>query len=313
MVSCTESRTIPADTATNTANTPAMTSCGLDDRFSATDLGSVVHADILEEVELGNTIADNTSYLVTPGKLRLYFFANRGPMDGAVLSAVSEDGLGFVIEEGDRLEGPYGHPKLFQLENGSIRMFHLLAGGLGSSLSTDGLTFVHEEDHRITNEQAELDKIGGMSVVALPDGGFRGYFSNRGIPGEPPGEISIKSAHSEDLLVWEMDEDVRVGTDAPTLTLRRRQPFALQRPDECVTLFYQGVEGVPTRLYSATSLNGLDFTVEHPVEVAGYEGSMAGANVQITPSGDLLLYYDAIDDENGPHIRAANLVFIPSD
>jgi hypothetical protein len=189
-------------------------------------------------------------------------------------------------------------------------MFHLLPGGLGSSFSEDGIDFELEEGVRISNADAGLERIGGMSVIATQSGTWRAYFSDLGIPGEPPSATRIKSASSSDLLSWNMDSGVRIGLEAEVDSWGR-QPFALHRGGGCMTLLFQDVQNALTRLTSATSTDGLLFTEAHPVPIEGFEGSHAGANVQRLADGTWRLYYDAISQELGPHIRAASLTLIP--
>ncbi len=296
-------------TAHNTEDTPTTApGCSPGDRFTAEDLGPIIRWPDVPGLSEGATIADHTTALTASGAVRLYFWTNQGKdLENGVRSAISNDGLAFEVEEGFRIAGPYGHPKLVVLPDGGIRMFHLMPGGLGSSYSSDGLRFSLEEGLRISNADTGLDRVGGMSVIALAEGGYRGYFSNLGIPGEPPQATTLKSASSPDTLSWTVDEGVRIGEGAPFITEWSRQPYAWARGDGCVTLLYYQLKRVPTRLAYATSTDGVTFTEEHLLDVVGFDGPRAGPNVQPLLDGSLLLTYDAMDGTIGNHIRAARL------
>ena len=311
-----------AHTDTVAPTDPIATTCNTTDRFKATDLGKAITASMIDEIPTGAAIADNTSYLMEDGRVRLYFIAswhssqpptpdNGSPANG-VHSAVSNDGETFILEEGIRIGAAAGHPKLFQLDTGPIRMFHLVMDGLGSHYAEDGLTFTEEEGIRLLSADAGMDRVGGLSVIQLPDGTYRGYFSNLGEPGVPPSETTtqIKSAVSPDLLEWTVEDGVRIGDGAPTLTDKSRQPFALRRADTCVTLFYYQVATPPTKIYYATSTDGLTFDSQGRLEIEGYDGPEAGPNIQRLSDGSYIMFFDARDDTDEWHIRAARLEFV---
>ena len=282
--------------------------CSVADEYRATDLGPVIRWQDVPGLASGATIADNTSYLMADGRVRLYFWTNLGrDVANGVRSAVSADGVGFEVEDGFRISGPYGHPKRLEIDGG-IRMFHLVIGGVGSSWSPDGLNFTHEDGLRLANAATGLDRTGGVSVIPVSDGGYRAYFSDLGRPGVPPSPTRLMSARSPDSLLWTLDEGVRIGEDAPHLTSWSRQPFALTRGGACVTLFYYQLQSLPTRIAYATALDGMTFTEERLLDLAGYRGPQAGPNVQPLADGSLMLYYDAMDPDIGNHLRAARLV-----
>jgi len=80
----------------------------------------------------------------------------------------------------------------------------------------------------------------------------------------------------------------------------------MARGEGCVTLFYQRLDSPPSRLAYSTSPDGLEFTEEHQLDL-DYPGPQAGANVQLLADGSLMLYFDAMDGDEGNHIRAARL------
>ena len=300
---------------------PTTSPCASGDRFYATDLGKVIVAEMIADIPVGSAIADNTSYLTPDGKVRLYFVASyhssqpptpdNGSEANGIHSAVSADGTTFSLEDGLRIPEPAGHPKLVQLGGDQIRIFHLVTDGLGSHVAIDGLSFEAEGGVRLKSSDAGMDRVGGMSVVQTPDGLYRGYFGTLGVPGVPPSETTtmIKSATTSDMLTWAVEAGVRIGEGAQHVTEKCRQPFALARAAGCVTLFFYCIGTLPTRIKYAHTSDGLNFTEAHELVIDGYTSSAAGPNVQRLPDGSWILYFDAHDDADEWHIRAARLSF----
>jgi hypothetical protein len=289
-----------------------VSTCGENDRFAAFDLGAIVTTELMGMPD-DVAIADNSSVLTADGQVRIYFWAGKMDLEGTGChSILTSDGVEVILEDGIRVPSPYGHPKLFALENGQIRIFHLIIGGLGSHYSNNGVDFTLEEGTRISSEQSGLQRIGGMSVVQRPDGSFRGFFSNLGVPGQQPNEVvdQIKSATSFDQLNWTMDGGVRIGEGAEPLNGKPRQPFALTRNGACVTLFYQRVSSPPTKLFYATAADGFTFTQEYELEIEGWNNATAGANVQRLADGSYRLFFDAQSKELGNHIRSAGFELV---
>ncbi len=316
LASCGGSSGAAVDTASDSgsdSDTLIQPPCSESDQFVAADMGALITYELLD-MPSDVVIADQTSYRTDEGEVRLYFWAGKmGLENTGAYSVVTVDGITVSLEEGLRVPSPYGHPKLFRLDTGEIRIFHLIPEGLGSHISEDGLHFTSEEGMRISSDDAGLERIGGMSVVALPAGGYRGYFSNLGIPGVSPADTvdQIKSATSPDQLNWQIDGGVRIGQDAPHLTGRGRQPFALDRGEGCITLFYQHIDTQPTKLYYATASDGLVFGQEYALGIEGWDGPEAGANIQQLGDDSYRLFYDAQSAELGNHIRVATFQLVP--
>ena len=283
--------------------------CSVTDRFTAVDLGPVITTEFMG-MDPGVVVADHTGYRTEDGDLRLYFWAGgQGQAETGAYSVLTPDGTEPQLEEGLRIPSPYGHPKLTRATDGTFHMFHLVPNGLGSHTSPDGTTFTLLPGYRILSADTEIERVGGMSVVDLEGGGYRGYFSSLGLPGVPPEEAvdRLQSASSEDLVTWTVDGGIRIGDEAPHLTGKRRQPFALKRSGSCVTLFVQQIETVPTKLFTTTAEDGLTFTEEFEIGIEGWDFAEAGAGVLQLADGSYRLFYDAQSDELGNHIRVAEL------
>lgn len=268
-------------------------------------------------VEAGQPVADGSAVLLDDGRVRFYVFGQ----GKGIVSAVSTgtDGLAFVAEEGTRMADGHGMPRAVRLTDGRWRLFFTTGGGIGSATSDDGLTFTREPDMRITAEAAGFSsetaaggQTSGATVIALPDGGYRMYFSDLPRPGDPPGHHAIKSAVSTDMLAWTVEDGVRLGPAALALTESAEHPSVLAHEDGSVTLYYgkfegpgfAGVEG----LYQSTSVDGLTFEEER------YTGLSMGNDPDALrlPDGTLLVYYGQFDHEIGGTIRVARCTPTPA-
>ena len=282
--------------------------CSIDDQFRAIDIGPIVsYAQV--GMTLGAAIADNTSYLMQTGDVRLYFWAGQQNAKGTgVHSLRTVDGTDAIFEDGLRLPTPYGHPKVFLARDGRLHMYHLVIDGLGSHASYDGIVFSLQDGMRLSSADAALERIGGMSVLEIDSNTFRGYFSNLGIPGVPPNQVvdQIRSAVSNDLFNWASEGKILIGEGATELRGKARQPFALRRSATCVTLLYQKVDRSPTKIYYSTAPDGLSFSKEYRLNIEGWGQTEAGPNVQVLANGQYRLFYDAQNDELGNHIRVAD-------
>ena len=258
-------------------------------------------------VPAGQPVADVTSVRLADGRVRLYMFAQgRG-----IVSAVSLTGEGatFAAEPGVRLPDGSGMPRAVVLPDSRVRMFYTSADGIKSAISTDGLTFTDEPGFRITATEAGFGgtparATSGATVVSLPDGRYRMYFSDLPRPGDPPGGHVIKSAVSVDQLVWTVEPGVLLGAGAPTLKESAEHPFALANPNGSMTLYYgkygntgsANAEGV----YQSTSSDGLTFQQE---TLAVFFGNDPDALRLV--DGTLMLYYGRFDPLVGGTINAA--------
>lgn len=258
-------------------------------------------------VPAGQPVADVTSVRLADGRVRLYMFAQgRGIVSAVSLTA---EGATFVAEPGVRLPDGSGMPRAVVLPDSRVRMFYTSAGGIKSAISTDGLTFTDEPGFRITATEAGFGgttarATSGATVVSLPDGRYRMYFSDLPRPGDPPGGHGIKSAVSVDHLTWTVESGVILGAGAPILTESAEHPFALANPNGSVTLYYgkygntgsANAEGV----YQSTSIDGLTFRQE---TLAVFFGNDPDALRLV--DGTLMLYYGRFDPLVGGTINAA--------
>ena len=296
-------------------------------RYNFTDLGLVLSATGVGQTDPLAPVANPTTLLLADDRVRL-FFTNAG--DG-IASAISDDGVTFTYES-IRISGPdareqgapLGPSRIFRLPDGRVRLYvGSSESGVSSFISSDdGVTFTLEPAERITQAQAEMDAIQKLSIVALSNGAYRGYFGpapQSGMemegpnPGGPP-DHWLRSATSSDLLQWDVEPGVRVGPGSAVLTASAREVDPLLRNDGCLTLFYQlnkpqdaGItdfEGVAVVGYS-TSSDGLTFTEQFPLITTR---DPAGPDVLTMPDGSWLFYHDSTDrDDYGHGIRVGRL------
>jgi hypothetical protein len=153
------------------------------------------------------------------GRWRLFYTAV-GPgrpfprCQGYILSAVSEDGLEFSVEEGIRVEPDRSvpwmsrrvlAPAVTRLPDGRWRMYFEARGGpdrptvIASAVSPDLLAWTVEPGVRL--ERAA--DVGGPRYVALPDGRGRIYCFSRA-------DHAVVSATSRDGLGFDWDEGFRI-------------------------------------------------------------------------------------------------------
>ena len=102
------------------------------------------------------------SVVILPdGRFRMYYTDQSNPFDSAIKSAISTDGLNFIVEDGERLT-PLGsgyesegimRPKVLPLGNSTYRMYYsALSNDVNrvlSAVSSDGLNWVREQGIRI--------------------------------------------------------------------------------------------------------------------------------------------------------------------
>ena len=201
---------------------------------------------------------------------------------------------------------PWGMPRVVGIPEG-LRMFYMQDGGIASAVSADHLTRVQEPGIRITAEQSGMRGTTTGSIVGLPGGSYRMYFSElRNTPSDPA--TAMKSATSPDMLKWTMDPGVRIGPGAPYLDQNATDPFVLANPNGTVTAWYlvqvasgstfQGAGG----LYVSTSSDGLTFTTSTRTTIPG-----SNPNVMVRADGTRLMVLSANDPNRGPGIRLVQL------
>jgi len=282
-------------------------------RYSITDLGLVLSATQVGQVDPLAPVANPTSLLLNDGRVRL-FFTNTGE---GIASAISNNGITFEYEgirifgpDANAMGAPTGPSRVFRMFDGRVRIYIGSShSGVSSWTSSDeGQTWTLDAGERITQAQAEMDAIQKLSIVTLLDGTYRGYFGpapqsnpDMTLSDTGPPDHWLRSATSTDLLNWQVEDGILVGPGALTLTASAREVEPLLRSDGCLTLFYQlnkpqdagiTVEGVTVVGYS-TSSDGRSFTEQFPLITPR---DPAGPDVLEMPDGTWLLYHDSTTD-----------------
>lgn len=248
------SPTAPSSTSTPSTATPATSTTP--GALPASPYTWTPEGVRLDGAALGFTgaFADSTTIRLNDGRYRMYVFAS-----GQYRSAISADGLNFTMEEGTRMPTGYGHMRVVRAPDGRIRAYNITDNGIGSAVSSDeGVTFTIESGMRITEAAAGFVP-SGASIVQMPNGLWRMYFSSLPRPGEGLKVHPTKSAFSSDMLNWTMDAGVRIGTGA-TLSESAEHPGALVNPDGSVSLFY--FRNNTLKFLMSTASDGLTFTQE---------------------------------------------------
>lgn len=226
-------------------------------------------------------LADSTTIRLNDGRWRMYVFAGT-----AYKSAISSDGLTFVMEDGFRLPNGSGQSRAIRLDDGRIRIFFSSSQGINSAISSDdGANFTVESGTRISTGAAGMSGIAGPGIIKLRDGRYRAYFSDLPIPGEGPLPHQIKTAISSDLINWTVESGTRVGAGA-TLTGSAEHPCAILNSDGSTTIFY--FRNTNFTLYSATSVDGLTFSTETSTGIT----QANDPDIVTLPDGSVRLYYN---------------------
>lgn len=150
------------------------------------------------------------------GRLRMYFEYAPGPQSkaNAIRSAVSENGLSWTVEPGDRFadgQGNYNSARIICLDGGHFRLYGGQRGiGIVSALSEDGLTFTREPGVRIPRGGTYDTQIAfAPEVMSLPSGTvvmyYAGYQSSK--------KAYILRATSRDGLNWEKETEPAIAPD----------------------------------------------------------------------------------------------------
>lgn len=140
------------------------------------------------------------------GRLRMYYECSPGPQEVAssIRSAVSDDGLEWMVEPGDRLSGQggsYNAPRILFLGEGTCRLYCSdRVEGIVSALSEDGgLTFRLDPGRRIVRELSyEAQTAFAPDVLKIEGGGYRMYYAGY----SDATRAQILTAVSDDGLKW---------------------------------------------------------------------------------------------------------------
>ena len=185
---------------------------------------------------------------------------------------------------------PGGGYRLFYTAVGPEKPFATCQGYILSAFSHDGLAFVPEEGIRVAPQPELADmalRVLAPSVAAY-EGGWRMYFEARGDASLP---TVIASAVSEDMLVWELEQGIRL-----------QGPGSVRAPRYLASagrLYCCDAAGI----ISARTDNGVDFELEpgHLLQPAGSEFETGGYSAgEVVPPGDgdgeWTMFYSAWQD-----------------
>tara|TARA_B100000029_G_scaffold418382_1_gene423404 strand:+ start:32 stop:1066 length:1035 start_codon:yes stop_codon:yes gene_type:complete len=147
---------------------------------------------------------------VTDGRLRMYYECAPGPQSepSTIRSAVSEDGMTWTVEQGDRFGGSesnFASARVTFLDDGRLRLYLLERGtGIISAISEDGSAFGREPGVRI-DQSGPYDGTVAFApeVVILPSGERAMYYAGYA----SASRAFILHATSPDGLTWHKADD----------------------------------------------------------------------------------------------------------
>ena len=290
-------------------NSIISSTCNTRDNFLIEDLGIVLTADEVTG-DKNSPVADPSAIITKEGRIRLYFLG--GAFLG-IMSAISEDGINFEIEE-SRLQSKntsfkvLGAPRVIRDNNGSIKLFakagEKASDGIAAFISYDDEFTCQEEKMVANHQELGLEKASKFTPIKIDEHKYQSYVAD-GATTDPKslGERKIKTLYSDNLDEWELYDVPLVGSGSDYITDPSREPFPLKRLAQCITLFYvHGGHGI----YYSTSEDGITFKTEYDLGL----GHLYAAGPWVLYQAEknrYLLYYDATSEENGHHIRVAEI------
>lgn len=151
-------------------------------------------------------------------RLRMYYECCAGTQASrnSIRSAVSDDGVTWVVEPGERFardEANHMAPRIVFLDGRRCRLYCCRRGvGIISAISDDGVTFREEPGVRITQDGAH-DKVAAFAcdIVRIAGGGYVMYYAGYG----EPNRAHILRAESPDGLMWRKVETPVVSPSGP--------------------------------------------------------------------------------------------------
>ncbi|MBI2075701.1 MAG: hypothetical protein HYT72_00445 [Candidatus Aenigmarchaeota archaeon] len=188
------------------------------DGLNFVHLGTIIDIKDVNGVDMvTNPAVFETNY----GKYRMIFEGSkmfRDKNDRKLYSAISLDGLIWIVEEGVRFQdagdGKPGElftsvPDIMRLDDGRLRLYYTRGGTSATALSNDdGLTWIKETNLKLRKVAIDPD------IVLLDDGTYKLFFTSFadefGV-----GEQWIMSANSADGVNFTIDERKLIGPSAP--------------------------------------------------------------------------------------------------
>lgn len=202
------------------------------------------------------------------GRLRMYFECCPGPQSHAssIRSAVSEDGLDWTPESGDRLSGnggSYNAPRVLFLDDGTCRLYCSdRAEGIVSAVSEDGgFTFRLDAGRRIVRELTyEAHAAYAPEVLLIDGGGYRMYYAGY----SDPTRTYILTATSEDGLNWHKAPEPVIAPGGRYEAVKCSEMAIMRLPEipgqaQRYRMFYEACDGTTAdergvfRILSSTS------------------------------------------------------------
>ena len=168
-------------------------------------------------------------------RLRMYFECCPGPQSVAssIRSAVSDNGLDWTAEPGDRLSGHGGSfnaPRVLFLDDGTCRLYCSdSVEGIVSAISEDGgFTFRLESGRRIVRELKYEALTAYAPEVLLIDGaGYRMYYAGY----SDPTRTQILTAVSDDGLTWQKEAEPVIAPGGPHDAAKCSEMAIMQLPE----------------------------------------------------------------------------------
>jgi hypothetical protein len=228
------------------------------------------------ELEEGIRVYDGVSCCVirlADDRYRMYFTRM-----GGIFSAVSEDGLKWMVEEGVRVKSPAANPAIIELGDGRYRMIYDVrlgkppkegkSSGMSvyfvSAISEDGVVWEEEGVCLRSRGPPDYDAISVPDIVELPDGRYRMYYTGDmfGPLEEREGNRVRSAVSSDEGRSWTREEGDR-------LEFESMDPEVVKLPDGRYRMYYTANPDPQRKgeqwVYSAISSDGLSFQKEEVV------------------------------------------------
>jgi hypothetical protein len=173
-------------------------------------------------------------------------------------------------------------------------------------------------------EKADVSTMGsgfstitGPSVVKLPSGQYRMYFSQEPLNcGQPNVSSFIYSATSSDQLSWTVDAGTRIDDKVESRCMNK--PNAIVESDGSITLFYHvysrngASDTYSGMVFYSNSTDGLTFTSQTSTGLGVTSPSSGGLtqasdpNILKMPDGTMRLFFDVLYAPNGDQIYVSS-------